>query len=74
MPVNLMKRCCFYFLGFLVAVLVATASRLSYFDVRLDTPTEVALETRSVAQDSCALPEMTLVESTGVYPKNKQEP
>jgi hypothetical protein len=69
-----MKRCCFYFLGFLVAVMTATASRLSYFDMDLDAQTEVALETRSVAQDSCALPELALVESSGIYPLNKQEP
>ena len=74
MPVNLMKRCCFYFLGFLVAVMTATASRLSYFDINLDAQTEVALETLPVAQDSCTLPEFTPVESSGVYPLNKPEP
>ena len=75
MAVNIMKRSSFYFLGFLVAVLTATASKLSDFELRLDAGSEVTVEMLPVvAQDSCAIPDLTLVETTDAFPDNKQEP
>lgn len=74
MPVNLMRRCCFYFLGFLVAVMTATASRLSDMDLKLDAQTEFAAEIMPVSQDPCVLPECSNPQIGSNCPDYKQEP
>ena len=74
MPVNTMKRCVFYFLGFLAAVGIATASKISHAAVKLSASSEIAAEIIVVPQDSCAISEYTPLENSSVYPDYKQEP
>lgn len=74
MPVNIMKHCVFYFLGFLAAVGIATASKISHAGIKLSPSTEIAAEIIVVPQDSCAISEYTPLANSSVYHDNKQEP
>ena len=74
MPVNIMKRCVFYFLGFLAAVGIATASKISHAAVKHSPNTEITAEIIVLARDSCAVSEYTPIDHSSVYPDYKQEP